>query len=108
MLKTVKVRRVVVIVDATLRDQFLERFMKLGAKGYNFVACTGRGAHMVTGGPFSREGLVRIEVLATDEVAEAIMDHIHAVQFQQFGQYALTAFSNVVEVDERDRSLIAD
>jgi len=104
MLKSNQVRRVVIIVDATLTNQFLEKVMEFGAKGYNYVSCKGRGTHTITGGPFSSNDLNRIEVLASQEVAEAILNYIHAVQFQQFGQYALSAFSNIVEVDERDRS----
>ena len=104
MLNTIKVHRVVIIVDATLADQFCDKVMELGARGYNCVACTGRGTHTITGSPFFGEGLVRIEILTSDEVAKAILDYIHAVQFQQFGQYALSAFLSVVEVDKRDRS----
>lgn len=104
MFNTNPVRRVVIIVDATLTDQFLDKVMELGAKGYNYVSCKGRGTHTITGSVFSSDELVRIEVLASEEVADAILNYIHAVQFQQFGQYALSAFSNVVEVDDRDRS----
>ena len=106
MLNTIKVRRVVIIVDATLADQFCDRVMELGAKGYNCVGCTGRGTHTITGNPFTSEDLVRIEVLTSEDVATAILNYIHAVQFQQFGQYALSAFASVVEVDERDRSFL--
>lgn len=106
MIKTVTARRIIVIVDASLKDQLLERFLELGAKGYNYVSCSGKGNHMGTGDPFSSDGLVRIEVIASAEIAEAILDYIHAVQFHQFGRYALTAFSSSVEIDERDQSLI--
>ncbi len=105
MFETRTVRRVVVIVDASLKDQLLEQFTALGATGYNFTACGGKGTHAITGNPFDSMKLVRIELLASHEVAAAILDYIHGVQFQQFGRYALAAFTDIVEVDMRDRSL---
>jgi len=105
MFETTNARRVVVIVDATLCDQLLDKFIELGARGYNTVECGGRGTHAITGEPFRSGELVRIEVIASFDTGAAILDYIHAVQFQQFGRYPLTAFSDTVEVDRRDQSL---
>lgn len=105
MFETVNARRVVVIVDASLADQLLEKFTELGARGNNVVDCGGRGTHAITGEPFQSGELFRIEVIGSFEVGAAILDYIHAVQFQQFGRYALTAYADTVEVDRRDRSL---
>lgn len=105
MFETKTARRVVIIVDATLKDQMLEAISKLGAQGYNFTNCEGKGRHAITGDQFSSQELVRIEVISSHEVAAKILNYIHAVQFQQFGNYALTAFTDAVEVDLRDRSL---
>jgi hypothetical protein len=105
MFETTNVRRVVIIVDASLKDQLLEKLIGLGARGYNTVDCGGHGTHAISGDPFTSDELVRIEVIASFVVAAAILDYIHAVQFQQFGHYALSAFSDTVEVDVRDRSL---
>lgn len=105
MFETTNARRVTVIVDATLEDQLLEKFIELGARGYNTVPCGGRGTHAITGEPFRSGELVRIEIIASFDVGAAILDYIHAVQFQQFGRYPLTAYADTVEVDTRDRSL---
>ena len=105
MFETVNSRRVVVIVDASLQDQLLDKFIELGARGYNTINCGGRGTHAITGEPFRSGDLVRIEIISTFDVGAAILDYIHAVQFQQFGRYPLTAFADTVEVDVRDRSL---
>jgi hypothetical protein len=98
-------RRVVVIVDATIAEQFLDKFIEMGVGGYNTTQCGGRGTHSVTGDPFSSGELIRIEMISSMEIGARILDYIHAVQFQQFGRYALTAFADTVEVDMRDRSL---
>lgn len=106
MFETTNARRVVIIVDASLQNQILEKVMELGARGYNTVPCGGRGTHAVTGEPFrSGDELVRIEIISSFEVGAKILDYVHAVQFQQFGNYALSAYADTVEVDLRDASL---
>lgn len=108
MFETQNARRVTVIVDASLEEQMVEKFLELGARGYNSVDCGGRGKHSLTGDHFNSGDLKRIEVISTFEVGAAILDYIHAVQFQQFGRYPLTAYADTVEVDIRDRSLIGN
>lgn len=108
MAETKKVRRVVVIVDNTLTEQLLEKIVELGAKGYNCTRCSGKGTHAVSGTPFQEDGLTRIEVLCNEDTGEKIVNYIHAVQFQQFGRYALSAYSDYVEVDVRDTSLTGE
>ena len=104
MIATKRSRRIVIIVDASLRDQFLEKIVELGARDYNYTDCVGRGMHAVTGDPFTGDSLVRIEILTTDQTAAAIMDSIHAAQSSQFSRYALTAFMDNVEIDARHNS----
>lgn len=106
MFETKTARRVVIVVDVSLQDQILEKVLELGASGYNCVECTGKGFHTITGDPFSSRGLVRIEVITSLQAAAAILDYLHAVQFQQFGNYPLSAYTHAVEVDMRDRSLV--
>lgn len=105
MFETKTARRVTVIVDASLQDQILEKITELGARGYNYMECFGKGLHSITGDPFNSRGLVRIETITSVDVAAKIMDYLHAVQFQQFGRYALSTYMDSVEVDMRDRSL---
>lgn len=105
MFETKTARRVVVIVDASLKDQMIDEFKKRGVTGYNCMGCSGEGLHAVTGELFNCEELVRIEMIGSHELAAKILDYVHAVQFQQFGNYALAAFTDTVEVDIRDQSL---
>lgn len=92
-------------MDASLKSVVLDRITELGAKGYNYVECSGKGQHAITGHPFSGDGLLRVEIITTMEIGGKILDYIHAAQFAQLGQYPLTAFADTVEVDMRDRSL---
>lgn len=105
MFETTNARRVVIIVDASLQHQIIEKVMELGARGYNTVSCGGHGTHAITGEPFrSGDELVRIEVISSFAVGAKILDYIHVVQFQQFSNYALSAYADTVEVDLRDAS----
>lgn len=99
--------RVVIVVDAVLKPQIVEKIFELGASGYNCVECTGKGVHSISGDLFSSNELVRIEVITSEEIAAKILGHLHAVQFQQFGRYALMAFLDHVQVDARDRTIKA-
>ncbi len=49
--------------------------------------------------PFTGRSRVRIEVLAKESVADAIMDYVHE---PEFASYPITAFMDTVEVDSRD------
>lgn len=105
MFTTKTARRVTIMVDAALKDTILDKILELGAQGYNYVECKGKGAHAITGHPYSGENLIRIEVICPVEIGAKILDYIHAQQFSHLGQYALSAFADTVEVDIRDKSL---
>lgn len=97
-------RRVTIIADASLKTVILDKVTALGAKGYNFSFCNGKGSHAITGEIYDSDMLVRIEIVTNDKVAADILDFIHAAQFAQLSQYALTTFSDVVDVDQRDKA----
>lgn len=105
MFATKTARRVTIIVDGALKTTILNKVTELGAHGYNYVECQGKGIHAITGDPYSGEHLLRIEVITTPEVGAKILDYIHAMQFSHLKQYALSAFADNVEVDARDQSL---
>ena len=97
-------RRVVIVVDAVLRERVIEDVTALGVGGYNYSFCHGKGVHAVTGSRSSDGDLVRIEMITCETVAAAILDYVHEKQGQQFGQYAFSAFIDTVEVDPTDKS----
>jgi len=94
-----EVRRIVVIADTAIEKPLLENFLKLGAKGYNCVYCFGKGRHETLEDPFTGQSRVRIEIIARQSVAEAIMDYVHRSEFES---YAATAFMDVVQVHAHD------
>ena len=97
-------RRVVIVVDAVLRERVIEDVTALGVGGYNYSFCHGKGVHAVTGSRSSDGDLVRIEMITCESVAAAVVAYVHKKQGQQFGQYAFSAFIDTVEVDPTDKS----
>ena len=98
------VRRVVIVVDAVLRERVLEDVTALGVGGYNYSFCHGKGVHAVTGSRNCDGDLVRIEMITDEALAGAVLDYVHEKQGRQFGQYAFSAFIDTVEVDPTDKS----
>ncbi|MBD3675725.1 MAG: hypothetical protein HUJ26_19610 [Planctomycetaceae bacterium] len=99
MPETKLAKRMTVIADITIKPTLLNEFLKLGAKGYHCVVVFGKGEHEQIGDLLTGSALVRIELVTTPEVADAIMDYVHSGKFHN---YALTAYVDNVEVDERD------
>lgn len=97
-------RRIVIVVDAVLRQRVLEDVSARGVTGYNYSFCFGKGVHGVTGSRNCDGDLARIEMVVHESVAEAVLDYVHEKQGQQFGQYAFSAFVDTVEIDPTDLS----
>jgi hypothetical protein len=94
-------RRVVVITEKAIERVVLEEILKLGAKGYNCTYCFGKGEHGLVEDPFTgpEHGCVRIEVITSEKVADAIMEFLHRDSVQH---YPITSFMDNVQVDARD------
>lgn len=97
-------RRIVIVVDAVLRERVLEDVTARGVTGYNYSFCFGKGVHGITGIRNCDGDLARIEMVVQESVAEAVLAYVHEKQGQQFGQYAFSAFVDTVEIDPSDRS----
>lgn len=105
MITTKNARRITIVLDAALKDIVFEKVQQLGATCFNYNECSGQGHHAVTGNPYSGEGLLRMEIVTTPTTGAKLLDWIHAAQFAQLSHYALFAFADTVEVDERDQSV---
>ena len=105
MFTTKNARRVVIVTDSVLKDQFFEKIVEFGAKGYTYIECRGKTVQAASGDLFDRDELVRIEIVTTEKVAAHILDYVHATQFSQFGHYPLSAWVDTVEIDMRDESI---
>lgn len=105
MITTKVARRVTIVLDAALKELIFDQVEELGAANYHYMQAQGKGHHAITGDPYHGEGLLRMEIITTQEIGSKILNWIHAAQLAQLNQYALFAFADNVEVDERDQSV---
>jgi nitrogen regulatory protein PII len=93
-MQSVKMKRVVIIGDSTVEHRLRAEIEALGATGYTWYPVSGKGARGIR--PRHAEpGNTKIEVIATLEVAEKIIQHVASNYFEN---YAMIAFLDDVEV----------
>jgi nitrogen regulatory protein P-II len=93
-MQTVRMKRVTIIGDDTVKYRILEEILAMGATGYTDCPAHGKGARGVR--PRHAEPAnAKIEVIATPEVAQRILEHIAE---NYFDHYAMIAFLSDVEV----------
>lgn len=94
MMNTVPMKRVTIIGDETVRYRIVKEIQEMGATGYTDFVVHGRGARGVR--PSHAEPAnAKIEVIATPELAQRILEHIAQ---HYFDNYAMIAFLDDVEV----------
>ena len=71
-----RVRRVTVMANHSLQYWLLDEFEKCGIIGYTVTSCTGAGRRNITNDSVSENEHVRIEVIATEAVCNAIIDFL--------------------------------
>ncbi len=87
-------KRVVIIGDSTVEYRLLSEIEAMGASGYTCYPVRGKGGRGVR--PRHGEaGNTKIEVIATREIAEGILQHVAQNYFEK---YAMIAFLDDVEV----------
>ncbi|MCA9036611.1 MAG: SulP family inorganic anion transporter [Planctomycetaceae bacterium] len=67
------VRRLTIVADASLEDTLEAGIVNCGASGYNTIPCQGAGRHDLERGHDTKSACIRIEVVATHRVADAIL-----------------------------------
>lgn len=70
------VRRVTLMANQSLRFQLLDELQKCGITGYTATACSGAGRRHLESGTVADNEHVRIEVIATEDVCNAIIDYL--------------------------------
>jgi len=93
-MKTVPMKRVTIIGDETVRYRIVKEIHDMGATGYTDFLVHGWGARGLRpshGEPTN----AKIEVIATPELAQRIIEHIAQHYFEN---YAMIAFLDEVEV----------
>jgi nitrogen regulatory protein P-II 2 len=87
-------KRIVIIGDSTVEYRLLNEILALGATGHTSYSVHGKGARGVR--PRHAEpGNTKIEVIATAEIAQRILEHVSK---HYFNEYAMIAFLDDVEV----------
>ncbi|MFV9504394.1 MAG: P-II family nitrogen regulator [Oscillochloridaceae bacterium umkhey_bin13] len=90
---------VTIIAEGVLRERLLGEVTQLGSRGYTVGEVHGHGTSGVSA-QFWMGPQVRIEVLVTPAVAEAIMDHLQA---HYFDTYSVVAYLSEVRVARAEK-----
>ncbi|MGC1480900.1 MAG: hypothetical protein WA771_10375 [Chthoniobacterales bacterium] len=98
-MQTTKLKLVTIVADRLWLDALTEELLTLGATGYTLSDAHGQGARGLR--PLDWEGSnVRIEIIASPEVAGKIIDHMAS---QYFDRHGFIAFLQDVEVVRGDK-----
>ncbi|RIH81697.1 Membrane-associated protein [Calidithermus terrae] len=93
-MQTVPLKLVTIIAEAFLEEKLVREVKKLGASGYTLSPARGEGSRGVRASEWEG-GNVRLEVVASPQVAERILERLAEVYFPS---YAVIAFTQTVEV----------
>ncbi len=85
---------VTIITERIFRNEILEKVKELGATGYTLTDATGEGSRGVRASDWEGKN-VKIEVVASKEVGNAIIDFIADVYFES---YSVIAYAYPVSV----------
>lgn len=64
------------MADAELQDRLVSDFIRLGASGYTLIPCLGAGRRLLSSGAEPNSSQVRIEVVVTRLVSDALLDYL--------------------------------
>ncbi len=93
-MKTTTLKLVTIVTERILEDRLLRKVQELGAKGYTLTQATGKGSRGVRASEWEGPD-TRIQSLVSEEVADAILEHI-AENF--FEHYAVIVYVQDAEV----------
>lgn len=93
-MQTVPLKLITIIAEAFLEEKLVREVKKLGASGYTLSPARGEGSRGVRASEWEG-GNVRLEVVASPQVAERILERLAEVYFPS---YAVIAFTQTVEV----------
>jgi MFS superfamily sulfate permease-like transporter len=74
--KRARLRRITVVADGPLEDMLVDKFISLGATGYNAIACRGIGQHELENGRRHEDSKVRIEAIVLPGVGERLLTYL--------------------------------
>ncbi|MDX1583828.1 MAG: transcriptional regulator [Thermoanaerobaculia bacterium] len=80
---TVNLKLVTIVTERILEDRLLRVIEKLGAGGYTLTQATGKGSRGVRASEWEGPD-TRIEALVSENVADAIVEHIATNFFEHY------------------------
>jgi len=92
--------KAVVVLEQALESELLPKFVELGATGYTSVPCNGAGRQAVYQEPFASHSQLRVEIIGTRSVCEAIVRHVSRPQYHG---HPIAAYLEGVEVIAPER-----
>ena len=98
-MSTTRLKIVTIISERILEEKLLRAVVKLGATGYTLTQVTGVGSRGVRASEWEGPD-TRIETLVSDEVAEAIVDHIADKYFEHYAVIVYVQDAHVVRGDK--------
>jgi nitrogen regulatory protein PII len=84
-----------IITEATLEGRLLPELEKLGAQGYTITDARGKGSRGARDADWDADSNIRIEVICTSKIAEAITARLKEKYYDNF---AMIMFSHEVSV----------
>lgn len=92
-------RKVTIVAEAILEDRIARDLRSLGAHGFTITEARGEGSRGVRAQDWEGRN-VRIESIASDEVAGAVLEHVAE---HYFAHFAVIAWVDDVEVVRGDK-----
>lgn len=91
-----KKRKLVTIITESILESMLAKDLdRLGSTGYTIMQARGCGTRGTRSGDWDQSQNIQIEVICSEEVASAIIDHC---QKQYYSNYAMVLYVSDVEV----------
>jgi nitrogen regulatory protein PII len=93
-MKTVTLKRVTIVGENSLEERMVKEAHELGATGYTYTVVHGEGAKGLRPSTWNGPN-AKIEIIATAEIAERILEHVAKNYFES---YAVIAYVDDVQV----------
>lgn len=93
-MRTTRMKLVTIVAEPVLEDRLIQEIKQLGATGYTLTSASGEGTRGVHASAWLGHN-ARIEVVATPELADRILEHL---AHDYFRDYAVIAYMSDVDV----------
>ena len=98
------VRRLTVVIEESMGPELERAFVECGATGYTVMPCEGAGKHDIKQDIHQKKPCVRIEVVATREVCEAMLKYLSTEVLQHHHVTACIETVSVMRIGDFERS----